>query len=282
VDNENDSLLVGAKDVENVKNVLSGIVSSQTPVNVVYQPEGLFYTSGRNRSSGRMRAGDRVFNAQNASCTAGFGAFENRDMKSTGEAIQAKFLLTAGHCFPIDAYVHRADNPGTDPVEDWSPVGQVTRSAFETSERYSTDADAIRLKLPDVAPHGIYGSDGKLVPTNSPTKARNGNLLCYSGSTSNDVSCGPVIGRSIVMGEDGRHLGVYKVRFRHLTEPGDSGGPVWNASTHAAIGLISAKDPKNRFDAVAPLLHPESLDIAKVPGILHDPAMYSLHVITGE
>ena len=58
---------------------------------------------------------------------------------------------------------------------------------------------------------------------------------------------------------------------------------MWNPRTGAAFGVITGGFPGGKFTAVTPLLHPRRLSKNKnrVPGLLHDPDMYSMHVITG-
>lgn len=74
-------------------------------------------------------------------------------------------------------------------------------------------------------------------------------------------------------------VGAYKVRFNTPVSDGDSGAPVWNPRTSAAIGVISGSY-KNGVDLVTPLLHPKRLNLGKVPGILHAPGMFAMHLIT--
>lgn len=99
------------------------------------------------------------------------------------------------------------------------------------------------------------------------------------------VSCGPVVGRAIeIFVEYDTGLlfrgGAYRVKFTHPVQSGDSGSPVWNRRTHAAIGVVSARGTSQVVSDVTPLLHPKRLSLKAVPGILHAPGMYSLHLST--
>ena len=186
--------------------------------------------------------------------------------------------MTAGHCFALDAYVHRSDRADFDEPGDWAPVGQVTRRALHGSQ--ATDALAIRTKIPNLVPHGIFGSNGNLVPTGSPTKARVGNTLCYSGMSLDGVSCGEVT-RIAMAWEGALRLGEYNVKFNKRVTDGDSGGPVWNPRTGAAVGVVAGFYPGTQISTVTPLLHPQGLRLSLVPGILHHPEMFDMHLITG-
>jgi YD repeat-containing protein len=279
----NNVVLIGAKDVGEVATIITGIVGSKAPVSVVYQPSGYVATSGRNRTAGRMRAGDRIVFGESG-CTAAFGAFEDRDEKSSGEHIRARFILSAGHCAPLGETIYRVnDDVRLEEASESAEVGTVNRNAIH--DGISTDGLAIRVKAENLVPHGIYGTGGKLVPYKAATKARNGNHVCYSGGKSHRVSCGRVVGRKLVLFPYEVHgllkiarIGAYKVRFNKPGIKGDSGSPVWNRRTHAAIGVISGGLKK--VELVTPLLHPKRLNLEDAPGILHAPGMYSPHLIT--
>jgi sugar lactone lactonase YvrE len=265
-------------NVSQAQQIVQGLVGARVPLSVYPGAERTLAT-GRYRSNGRMRAGDRIFSSKGSDCTAGFGAYEKRKEKSTGEMITARFLLTAGHCFAQDDYVFRSDRADFQEPEDWSKVGQVTRSTFYRNP--PTDALAVRVTVPDLVPHGIFGSNGNLVPTGPADQAVVGSTLCYSGVTLDGVSCGEVT--RVTMGRSGYlRFGEYRVKFRHQVNHGDSGAPVWNPVTGASVGLVSAFFSSTRISAVAPLLHPAELNGSQVPGILHHPDMFDIHLITGD
>jgi len=81
---------------------------------------------------------------------------------------------------------------------------------------------------------------------------------------------------------DGQRFGEYNVRFNKRASHGDSGSPVWNPRTGAAVGLVSAFIPGTQISTVTPLLHPKGLNLYRVPGILHHPSMLDMHLITGD
>jgi hypothetical protein len=286
VDETADAVRVGATNVEQVKSALAGIVGAQAPVAVINQPSGMIAAAGRNRTTGRMRAGDRILTEYAGGCTAAFGAFEDRKEKSNGQPIRAQFVLAAGHCSPLGDSVYRINSN----AELWdadakNELGTVSRNAIRQAPDASTDGAAIRVEAEGLVPHGIYGSHGNLVPYGAATKARNGNEVCYSGARLNGVSCGKIVGRAMSLLKDEPHgllalIGIYRVKFNKPVRPGDSGAPVWNPRSGAAIGIVSGGNPGQAVSGVTPLLHPLRLDSKAVPGILHAPAMYSMHLIT--
>jgi hypothetical protein len=74
---------------------------------------------------------------------------------------------------------------------------------------------------------------------------------------------------------------VYLVPFGAVH--GDSGAPVWNRETHAAVGMIEGGPPNNHsLTYVTPLLDMPGQSTAQAPGALKAPGMYDLHVVTGE
>ena len=271
------SLSIGTISVPQTQAIVAELIGSQVPVNI-YPGAVRVLASGRHRATGRMRAGDRILNAK-TECTAAFGASEERKQKGNGEKIKARFVLTAGHCFGLNDHVHRSDRADFEESENWTPVGQVTRKSLHGSQ--ATDGLAIRTKIPNLAPRGIFGSEGNLIPTNSAVNARVGNTLCYSGAKLDGVSCGEVTRISMAW-EGGLRIGEYNVRFNRRVDNGDSGAPVWNPRTGSAVGVVSAFYGGTQISTVAPLLHPKGLSLSRVPGILHHPDMFDIHLVTGD
>lgn len=269
-------LSIRTTNVPQTRAMVTELIGSQVPVDI-YPGSAQVLASGRYRASGRMRAGDSILNSK-GKCTAAFGAFEDRKQKTNGQDITARFVLTAGHCFSLDTFVHRSERADFEDPENWAPVGQVTRRSFHGSQ--ATDGLAIRTKIPDLAPHGIFGSGGNLVPTGSATKAKIGNTLCYSGVTLDGVSCGEVT-RIVMARLNDLRVGQYYVKFNKRIDHGDSGAPVWNPRTGASVGVVSGFYDGTQISTVTPLLHPKGLSLNRAPGILHHPDMLGMHLITG-
>lgn len=173
---------------------------------------------------------------------------------------------------------------------DKSEVGMVRRSAFQyiSFGGARTDGAAIRITQGGIVPIAIWGWDGNTLPTKPAMTAKKGNVLCFSGAISGNVSCGPVVARSR------RYTGIteiyavggYWVKFREDKRPGkgDSGAPVCNQRTGRSVGLISAGRPYGSFEEtlVAPLIHPRFARPGEMPGILHGPSMEPIQLKLGE
>jgi len=294
---------IGTPNVTQVEGILDQMLGANAPVTVEYEAGGGALLDGRYRNEGRMRAGDYIngdfqltFGGPNlgpAACTAGFGA-EDRRPSSNGDVIVRLFLLTAGHCYKEigqEVWRNKYDGDYEFPFADAgkSEVGRLRRNALQYAEPggVRTDGAAIRIKQGGVVPQAIWGWDGYALPTKPAGKARKGNVVCYSGAISKNVSCGKIVARSLNWHPDGAPFGLagYWVRFPEGGRPvkGDSGSPVWNLRTGASIGLVSARRPEGSFDEtlVAPLLHPPNMELWQVPGILHHLGMEPLGLKLG-
>jgi hypothetical protein len=174
-------------------------------------------------------------------------------------------------------------------ASEWTKVGEVHRKAWPSEEAVSTDALAIRTDG-DIVPRGIFGWGGELIPTAPASRARVGNVVCFSGASSqNPPSCGTIVGREkyFVAGpEPGvpeEPSGGYWVHFRpgKSPGPGDSGAPVWNLRTGASIGLVTGGDSEIEATLVEPLLHPPNMNANHLPGILHNQYLAPLSLKLG-
>lgn len=285
---------VGSPNVARVETLLHELLPS-VPVAVEYEAGGGSALSGRFRNTGRMRAGDSLFNyvgpGVDFACTAGFGAKE-RAGEIRGSATWYLFVLTAGHCrISIAArQFYRSSespfgwSPGNPPNEKlWSSVGSAYRDAFETSQLVRTDAAAIEVTAPDLVPQGIFGEGGNLLPIEPAVTSKIGETLCYSGSRTQVPSCGKVVARSVDWMNEGIGRGGYWVRFPSPAQHGDSGAPVYNVFGHG-VGLVTAGRPLPALTEtlVEPLLHPPRMGANQVPGILDNPLMGHLSLKVGK
>jgi hypothetical protein len=154
----------------------------------------------------------------------------------------------------------------------------VTRSGYQ-SGFWRTDAEGIRVKG-DIAPHAIYRTDADPLAVNGTARAESGEILCFSGVTTDKKICRKVLGHRTKKAGNFR-LKVYVVRFNALH--GDSGAPVWDSGTGSAVGLIQGGpigDPELTY--VTPLLSIPHVSVAQAPGALNAPGMYSMHVMTDD
>ncbi len=278
LDDRTNTVLVGSKNVAQTQSLITQLLGPGAPVTMISRPYGIEPAAGRNRRSGRLLAGDRLFNIPHEEeCTANFGAFETRNQKSNGEDINAKFLLTAGHCFPIDTEVTRADNQAAiEPVR----VGQVTRSGYRAGT-YRTDAEAIRLKGGPPPPLHIYRRGDSPLPVGQATPAQKENRLCTSGVRTDVKQCGKVLRRYTV---HLKHFNVKTYEVALFVQTGDSGAPVWNPRTGAAIGIVSYLDESRPGVAwVTPLQPiPDVEPAGSAPGALRADGMYHLNLLTSD
>jgi hypothetical protein len=218
-------------------------------------------------------------------CTAGFGA-KDKAGERAGEVIWRLFVLTTGHCNGVNENrVYRATdtdfslgNEGT-----WKELGKVRRDALHHLDGVSTDAEAIRVQESGIVPQGIFGWNGKLIPTKPAGKVRIRDVVCFSGARSQVPKCGQVVARSTrwLYGGDGYARGGYWVKFQDPAREGDSGAPVWASGSQAAIGLVSASRGYGTETLVEPLLHPPNLSPNQVVGILHNQYMSPLSLKLG-
>jgi YD repeat-containing protein len=269
---------VGALDVAQVKSILNGAFGNTSSIVVEYLPRGEHLT-GRFRNSGRMRAGDSILNANIERCTAGFGAYDK--FKVAGKDVLANFVLTAGHCYGLEELVLRSPHADPSGSEDWRRVGFVKRRAYGRPESMNTDTEAIRIDEDGIVPRGIFGWGGNLIPTEAATKARVGNLVCFSGAHAQVPSCGEVVAREKDFEDEGVRSGGYLVEFETRADHGDSGAPVWNRRTGASIGLVTGGNEYTGLTLVEPLLHPPRMNDDLIPGILHNKWLQPLQLKLG-
>ncbi|HSK50026.1 MAG TPA: hypothetical protein VK889_05960, partial [Solirubrobacterales bacterium] len=119
------------------------------------------------------------------------------------------------------------------------------------------------------------GSDG--LPIDRVERWRAGTILCFSSAKRKKVICKKGLGvRAIITGL-GRML---DIRYPFVFDDGDSGAPVWNFDTGAAVGLVSGHYDGHGY--IAPLLRPKGMDEddnERAPGILRAPGMGSLQLL---
>jgi len=290
LEDEADAVIVGTPNVSEVDQRLTQLLGSLDGITVEYQPNYAELQSGRNRWSGRMLAGDRIVTEwqdhAKTGCTAAFGSYEERARRSDGTPTRARFLLSAGHCAPLDQEVSRT-SAGGPPYKInkvlWNEIGHVTRNVYDVPPNF-VDALAIRLETEGVAPNEIYGHDGRRPAIQAPEIAHRGQRLCMSGAESNRVSCGKVVGiKHVYYNEEDKTIGLLKVDgFKSI--PGDSGAPVWSARGGASIGILSGSVKNGDIRFVLPLLttptgHGRNGN-GKILGALNASGMGDLHVIT--
>ncbi|MEU5673730.1 S1 family peptidase [Micromonospora sp. NPDC047753] len=134
------------------------------------------------------------------------------------------YVITAGHC--------------TTTAATWyTDSAQTTVLGTRTATSYPTnDYGLIRYTGRIAHPSAVYTYPG-LLTINGPGSAYIGQAVCRSGSTTG-VRCGTVTGlNQTVNYATGVIYGL--IRTNICAEPGDSGGPLYVASTGRILGILS-------------------------------------------
>ncbi|MFE9188318.1 S1 family peptidase [Micromonospora sp. NPDC007208] len=134
------------------------------------------------------------------------------------------YVITAGHCTTAAATWY-ADSAQT------TVLGTRTATSYPTN-----DYGLIRYTGRIAHPSAVYTYPG-LLTINGPGTAYIGQAVCRSGSTTG-VRCGTVTGlNQTVNYSTGVIYGL--IRTNICAEPGDSGGPLYVASTGTILGILS-------------------------------------------
>ncbi|MFI6255797.1 S1 family peptidase [Micromonospora zamorensis] len=134
------------------------------------------------------------------------------------------YVITAGHC-TTTASTWYADSAQT------TVLGTRTATSFP-----GNDYGLIRYTGRIAHPSAVYTYPG-LLPINGPANAYVGQAVCRSGVTTG-VRCGTVTGlNQTVNYSNGVIYGL--IRTNICAEPGDSGGPLYVASTGIILGILS-------------------------------------------
>ncbi|WP_444947211.1 S1 family peptidase [Micromonospora ureilytica] len=134
------------------------------------------------------------------------------------------YVITAGHCTTAAATWY-ADSAQT------TVLGTRTATSYPTN-----DYGLIRYTGRIAHPSAVYTHPG-LLGINGPGNAYIGQAVCRSGSTTG-VRCGTVTGlNQTVNYATGVIYGL--IRTNICAEPGDSGGPLYVASTGTILGILS-------------------------------------------
>lgn len=134
------------------------------------------------------------------------------------------YLVTAGHCTNL-AGTWYADSART------TVLGSRTGSSFP-----GNDYGVVRYTGTVAHPSAVYTYPGQ-VTINGAGNAYVGQAVCRSGATTG-VRCGTVTGlNQTVNYAEGSVSGL--IRTNICAEPGDSGGPLYVASTGTVIGILS-------------------------------------------
>ncbi|MCG5440475.1 S1 family peptidase [Micromonospora foliorum] len=169
------------------------------------------------REPGKLRpliAGGQAIYGGGARCSLGANARSG----------STYYVITAGHCTTAAATWY-ADSAQT------TVLGTRTATSYPTN-----DYGLIRYTGRIAHPSAVYTYPG-LLTINGPGNAYIGQAVCRSGSTTG-VRCGSVTGlNQTVNYSTGVIYGL--IRTNICAEPGDSGGPLYVASTGTILGILS-------------------------------------------
>ncbi|MFI6781436.1 S1 family peptidase [Micromonospora sp. NPDC050276] len=153
-----------------------------------------------------------------------YGAGARCSLGANARSGSTYYVITAGHC--------------TTAATTWyTDSAQTTVLGTRTATSYPTnDYGLIRYTGPIAHPSAVYTYPG-LLTINGPGNAYIGQAVCRSGSTTG-VRCGTVTGlNQTVNYATGVIYGL--IRTNICAEPGDSGGPLYVASTGTILGILS-------------------------------------------
>jgi len=293
LDLEHNGVKIGTAEVSQTNEYMNQKFGQQEGLTAYFEANAPAELAGRYQAGRPFLAGEEIQNLEHL-CTAGFGAWSRVGTKPNGDPIKHRYVLTAGHCFPLGTglnaaeIVYRARYKGDpDPVQ----IGTTERRGFlGDPNRFDTDAEAIHLEDPNLVPGWIYECCGGRVSIRPTGVAypKVGEVLCQSGVNSNAVFCGPVLGEASA----GRleNATTHQLSGWHWMihigaggEPGDSGSPVWVRNTGEAVGLVIGGGSEGL--AVQPFIRPPNAPTGQIAGVLSDPRMSpsakALHVQLG-
>ena len=245
---EKNKLDVGATDVAQVQSSLAGAFGPNAPIDVNHKPrDRQLNSSNWGRPTGPVKAAEKITSdaAGALDCSAGFGAWDQGGEKPDGSNLYRHFLLSAGHCFPLNAQVYQWDYPLAPGGEYWrKDVGYVTRYAFEANpSEHATDALAIKLNEPALVPRLIRWSHERDIRIAGATTPKEGMVVCIAGAVRGRSKCGetdwpPETERWEPVRNNGNPF-LTTVPIDINSKPGDSGGPIWERRTGDAIGTLT-------------------------------------------
>jgi sugar lactone lactonase YvrE len=244
--------------VSSMANALSTQFGSSFPA-VAFHDAGAtanFTLSGRRRIKGRIKAGDWVFTDLIEKCTASYGLWtESTNLR--GMPLHTRFVMTAAHCGlnqagGVGQKWSRDGRNGKEEVES-RELGTMARTGVSSSPL--VDAGAIRLEgdAVDWAPREIYVTARSSQPVTGVTVPTPGMTICFSGVTTDEVVCGPVLGPPVFhnYSEELSWLISWQVPIGVISRPGDSGSPAWEINTGNAVGLCNSTIGAPFINAVA-------------------------------
>ena len=237
------SIRVAGSNPALLKEFLDARFGSGAGFDVAYEPRADTAYS-RFKASGPVDAGDSLGEKSlPEKCTAAFGTTLRAGARR-GEPDEKYFVLTAGHCFGMGTAVYRRDAREVGAIHK---IGVTRRTAWTTpggpGGGNNEDAAGILLDDPSFLSGRIYvGNPHVLAHVGAAETAPKGTTVCSSGSMGG-VRCGSVrrLAWFITDEETGKGYAHRVLESSGGDVSGDSGGPVWNPKTEAAVGIVSLR-----------------------------------------
>jgi YD repeat-containing protein len=281
LDVENNIVLVGTTgSASTMRDNLYTLLGQNAPVEAYHEDSPPDFYS-RVRNQGVIRAGDRFWHPSDKyvdysePCTANVGTWEIVH-NLRGRQVFRYFVLTAGHCedkFDPRAYrcLYISPSNPTGGITECRHLGFHTRNGLD--EPPYVDGAAIRLEDGTITPRGIYWRPGVVEGVKGVEPAAEGMVLASSGSTTDEVRYGQIVGKPVganigagITGEGGKRFWVITTDF--VQHYGDSGGPIWNPDTHRVVGLIQGGPLDSSTETYFQPLLPYSKAGIDVAGVL--------------
>jgi len=227
---EGNTIEVGATNTAAVSAFLQAHFGSNAHIAVEFQEPDTSAAS-RYAGNGPVVAGSALVGENENVCTAGYGSRAAAG-QARGQTQYKYFVLTAGHCFPLNMAVGHE----TGKFEGGIAIGTVRRNAY-IGLILPTDGEGIFLMNENLRSHSVLNGDPlEAQPIQGVQVPHNRETVCWSGIYGGN-QCGKISwhGESLI---SGRVEATFMVKG--LSIKGDSGGPVWDPETHKAVGLMTA------------------------------------------
>jgi len=303
IDVEGNTVAVGATDPTSVNTYISSTYGSTSSIYAYFATKGSprdtcyseYHPRRARKISGDIYAGDWINAPTETSCgcTLAFGAWGTKPNPNGSGVIKKNYALTAGHCFAQGQRVQQAGfkvNSEGKRVADWGPImGGVTRWSYGITESgFETDAEAILLNGSTNVPRLISWKKG-LVTINGAKKWVPKMTLCLAGAYGGS-RCAPT--EAELVKEYWENGYTWFIVVKAYSECGDSGGPIWDPTSGAAVALLAGGPTGCRGGPtwVTPLLplegrsYTQEVEPGTSPGALYAPEMRSpspLNIVDG-
>jgi YD repeat-containing protein len=226
---EGSSIVVGATNPIAVREFVTARFGAGAPITVQGAPQSTL-TGLRYAKTGPIVGGSALIAENHENCTAGWGT-RAPSGSLRGQTTYKYFVLTAGHCYPLNELVGRQ----YEKLGGGIAIGTVRRSGWKPGP--SIDGAAINLEDENLRSHSVLGNNPLQVePIQGAQTPKAHRYVCWSG-VEGGYHCGMVMWREELI--TGGHT-VITFLVNGPAAEGDSGGPVWDPNTHKAVGTMTS------------------------------------------